>query len=537
MAYRSSTGNLGFYEDDQPRPQRWDRDRFERARSRGATEERIRFEENDRFGPRSRDRRELDINIDINRRTPEPERERLTPRRQRFEERDRVIETDRYGPPPRRSRPEFLEEPIPAEVANRALAPYRRKSVHEREYEAPVRAPRPGGLIRRQSSLDTFDRRPLPRYSGELDPPPGRGVPVPAPLPPRREYLEPRGRFREDDYEEIEYRDYEPKWREEDYRDIRIRRERSRVRRPARSVVSSKRSSSSSSFEEVSRHDSPPPPPQVGKRGRTKMPKRLVKREALEELSYPFEEEEDFLIVKRALGKEQIDEVIKITEKYKEPSVTTYRFEEPAALEPPPPPASVVVPPPPSIIAPPPPPPVPFEEIIERREIIEDAGGPPPPPLTHVSSHHSTVVREPSPPESIGSHHSHHTHHTHRSHNTHRSSRSRSHSTHHTAVVRSVSPRREIVEERYEEVEGGSIGGPLTVIVPEHRRRSERDIKAEIRRLEAEKRALRLERDADVRLIEADRIRDREYEIVEPREVVRVEKDRRGRMALVRSTH
>ena len=293
MAYRSSTGNLGVYEDDAPRPQRWDRDRFERARSRGAPEERFRFEETDRSSRRG-SHRDLDISIDINRKTPEPEpeRQRLPPRR-RFEERDRFFEEDRYGPP-RRSRPDFLEEPIRPEVANRALAPYRRKSVHEREYEVPARAPpRPGGLIRRQSSLDSFDRRPLPRYSGHLDPPPGRGVPVPAPLPPvrRRDYAEPRGRFREDDFEEIEYRDYEPRWREEDYRDIHIRRERSRVRRPARSVVTSKRSSSSSSFEEVSRAPSPPATPQVGKRGRTKMPKRLVKKQALEELNYPFEEE------------------------------------------------------------------------------------------------------------------------------------------------------------------------------------------------------------------------------------------------------
>ena len=291
MAYRSSTGNLAHYEDEPVRPQRWDRDRFERARSRGATEERFRFEEDDRHGPKSAGRRELDISVDINRGTPEPERERLHPRR-RFEERDRFIEEDRYGPPPRRSRPDFLEEPIPPELSNRALAPYRRKSIHEREYQAPARAPPRPGLIRRQSSLDTFDRRPLPRYHGDLDPPPGRGVPVPAPVPPARRYFpEPRGRFREDDFEEIEYRDTEPRWREEDYRDIRIRRERSRVRRPARSVVSSKRSSSSSSFEEVSRQSSPPATPQVGKRGRTKMPKRLVKKEALEELNYPFDEE------------------------------------------------------------------------------------------------------------------------------------------------------------------------------------------------------------------------------------------------------
>ena len=83
----------------------------------------------------------------------------------------------------------------------------------------------------------------------------------------------------------------------------------------------------------------------------------------------------------------------------------------------------------------------------------------------------------------------------------------------------------------------GDVGGPLTVVVPPRHRRSERDIKAEIRRLEAEKRALRLERDADIRLVEADRLRDREYEIVEPREVIRLEKDRRGNMALVRPSH
>ncbi|KAI9710296.1 MAG: hypothetical protein M1820_002790 [Bogoriella megaspora] len=543
MAYRSSTGNLGAYEESNLRPQRWDRDRFERARSRGAPDERIRIDEIDRHSASGRTRHETDIEIDINRnRGPEPERERerLPPRR-RFEERDRFYEEDRYAPPPRRNRPEFLEEPIPPEVANRALAPYRRKSIHEREREIEARPPPRPGLLRRQSSLDTFDRRPLPRFEREreeLVPHPGRGVPVPAPISPWRqkyEYDGSRGRFREDDYEEIEYRDYDPKWREEDYRDIRIRRERSRIRRPARSVVSSKRSSSSSSFEEVSRASSPPKSeaPKVGKRGRTKMPKRLVRKEALHDLEYPFEEEEDFLIVKRALGKEQIDEIIKITEKYKEPQITTYKFEEPAPAPPPPPPS------------------VPQEitEVIERKEIIEEMPPgshhshshvsvhepiPPAPPSSHhththlsvhevppPSSHHSPShlsVREVSPPESA---------HSHRSHRTHRSSRSRSHSAHHTHIVRSVSPpRREIVEERVEEFEG--VGGPLTtVILPERHRRSERDIRTEIRRLEAEKRALRLERDADIRLIEADRVRDREYEIVEPREVIRVEKDRK----------
>lgn len=85
-----------------------------------------------------------------------------------------------------------------------------------------------------------------------------------------------------------------------------------------------------------------------------------------------------------------------------------------------------------------------------------------------------------------------------------------------------------------------SIGGPLAVIVPDRRRKSERDIQAEIRALEAEKRALKLEREAEQRRAKADKIRESEYEVVDSRRdrnVVRVEKDRRGRLAIVRSAH
>jgi hypothetical protein len=63
------------------------------------------------------------------------------------------------------------------------------------------------------------------------------------------------------------------------------------------------------------------------------------------------------------------------------------------------------------------------------------------------------------------------------------------------------------------------------VFVPD-RHRGERDIKAEIRRLEDERRLLKYEREGDYEVIERR----------EPvREVVRVEKDRKGRLALVRS--
>ena len=83
-------------------------------------------------------------------------------------------------------------------------------------------------------------------------------------------------------------------------------------------------------------------------------------------------------------------------------------------------------------------------------------------------------------------------------------------------------------EERIEE--SNHIGGPLTVLVPEERRivRTERDIKDEIRQLEAERRMLKYERESDFEIIERREPR---------REVVRVEKDRKGRLALVRSAH
>lgn len=96
---------------------------------------------------------------------------------------------------------------------------------------------------------------------------------------------------------------------------------------------------------------------------------------------------------------------------------------------------------------------------------------------------------------------------------------------------------------------------PMAIVLPERHRHNDRDIKAEIRALEAEQRALRYERQVDDRNLIIRRP-DEAYEVVEYRErrpdreiveyerpkspkrdVVRVEKDRKGRMALVRSSH
>ena len=117
---------------------------------------------------------------------------------------------------------------------------------------------------------------------------------------------------------------------------------------------------------------------------------------------------------------------------------------------------------------------------------------------------------------------------------------------------------------------------PLAIYLPDRNERSEAELKAEIRALEAERSALRYERQADAHssrghghghghshgqeIIVRERPEE-EYQVVEyrprqerrevveyvdrererdrspPRNVVRVEKDRKGRMALVRSAH
>jgi hypothetical protein len=83
----------------------------------------------------------------------------------------------------------------------------------------------------------------------------------------------------------------------------------------------------------------------------------------------------------------------------------------------------------------------------------------------------------------------------------------------------------------------------LAVMVPA--RLSDAGLRREIKALEAERKALQLERAAEWRMERADRIRDGDWEFIErerekdrrPRNVVRVEKDRKGRMALVRSVN
>lgn len=311
MYGRSSASALDRY-DDPPAPprggggERWDRARFESmrrggppgggdsdsGRSRGPPRDdydHFRFQEHDK-GPGYH--RDVDIHEDRARRGPP------------VMERERFYEDDRFGHHGRR-RNDLFEEPTPSEVANRALAPYRRKSVIDKDINIdididrresrPARSARPARpqYMRRQSSLDTYDRRPLPRYGDverfereevhEYRLPPN----VPIPLPIRERRRSPPRRFRdEDDFEEIRYDERDGRGRErEDYREVEVHRAKSKVRR-SKSVAKSTRSSSISSFEEIQ-----PSRATYGKKGRTRMPKRLVKKQAVIDLGYPFEEE------------------------------------------------------------------------------------------------------------------------------------------------------------------------------------------------------------------------------------------------------
>lgn len=292
--YRRSTNDLGDYDNLAygDAPNRWDRDRFETVRLR----------ETDRPG-----RTDIRITDRIERRDPGG----------RYQERD-FYEQERYAPAPRQaSRPrrsdrELFGDEDPRYIAQTALQPYRKREDIERDelildierrrvredYGAP--APRPG-LLRRQSSLDTFDRRPARRYEDDYRLPPNVDIPLPR-GPPRR--------MREEEFEEFRY---------PDYRDVEIVREREvrRQRAPsdvrsrksaaksakssarsvtttkssAKSDTSSESSDSSESTAVMSRATSPSPERKVGKKGRTRMPKRLVKRQVIIDLNYPFVEE------------------------------------------------------------------------------------------------------------------------------------------------------------------------------------------------------------------------------------------------------
>jgi len=53
------------------------------------------------------------------------------------------------------------------------------------------------------------------------------------------------------------------------------------------------------------------------KKGKTRIPARLVSKRALEDLGYPFIVEGNTIVVQKALGQDNIDDLLKLSEDYK----------------------------------------------------------------------------------------------------------------------------------------------------------------------------------------------------------------------------
>ena len=268
----------------------------------------------------------------------------------------------------------------------------------------------------------------------------------------------------------------------------------------------------------------------------------------------------EILVILKALSKDHIDEVIKLSREMNARG-ETIESESPQTIRSTWNPTDVCIGRTTYVIeAPPPPPPEPEPEIVERRTteiIINGPEGTTHQPLEEAprsvrewdamsvksrkterrspspsaKSHHTTR-RSPSPSakshrtERRGSSPSAKSHRTERRGSSPSAKSHKSHSTHHSRhrSVSSVSTHRNIQIIKEDMDDSATIRGPLELIVPE-RRKDERSIQAEIRALEAEKRALKLEREIEREHRRSSRYRDEDLLIVE--------RDRRPREELI----
>ena len=147
------------------------------------------------------------------------------------------------------------------------------------------------------------------------------------------------------------------------------------------------------------------------------------------------------------------------------------------------------------------------------------------------------IVREVSPARTHRTSHSHH--HDHHDHHDH-------HSDHSDRERETVIEKTRIITEDDTFDESSSVHvGPLALVVDRKPNRSDRDIKDEIRRLERERKEIRRERRYDRggvggEIVKVERMRERspspQGEVIVRREgdeIVEVKKDRRGRMSLI----
>lgn len=269
---------------------------YERDRDRYG-DERVRYEEDDRYyrGGSSR-HRDLSVDDRYERRVSRPHEDDIVIRDSR-----RVYYDDEPRPARHRSPPPEIERD--------------RRVVIEREKVRSPSPPNRPAFLRRQSSLDTFDRRPRGYYEEErygpvvrreeFRPRPYEPIPLPRTraLPPPRRFAE-RESYDEirvsdpDYYGDEEFRPYPERIREREIirtkkRDhspsTRSSRSRSHktssVRSHSRSSIGTSSSSSSSGGTTVTVKSEYP------KKGKTRIPARLVSKRALIDLGYPFIEE------------------------------------------------------------------------------------------------------------------------------------------------------------------------------------------------------------------------------------------------------
>ncbi|KAI3321152.1 hypothetical protein HD806DRAFT_215227 [Xylariaceae sp. AK1471] len=354
-------------EEDLAYGERWDKERF--------------FEERDRYHTRAPPREAL----------REPPRE---PSRQPPRGRVREASVDERFVERRAPRPweddyvrerKFYDEDPPRRRASPPPAMERRiyfEKERDREYPDPSPVRRPKTLLRRQSSLDTFDRRPAQRlydHREEYGPPARRSDYQPElyePIPlPRSRALPPPRTYAERDYDEIkisephrygddDFHEYPEHIHEREIVRTKKRRERSGSRTSrapthhSRSHLSSSRSSSTSSSSD-SGGTAVTAKSEYPKKGKTRIPSRLVSLRAIMELQYPYIIEGNTIIIQRALGQQNIDDLLKLSEDYKKAeaevalarsvpgAVIEERREEIFTIPPPAPPTVIRAPPPP----------------------------------------------------------------------------------------------------------------------------------------------------------------------------------------------
>ncbi|KAI1111485.1 hypothetical protein F5Y14DRAFT_309289 [Nemania sp. NC0429] len=342
-------------DDDLAYGERWDHDRL--------AYERDRHEHRDRSPPRrvpARDRtRESSVDSRfveriVERRPPRPWEDQPV-RDRRFPDRRRP------SPPPELERAIYLDK--------------ERERSRERRGSSPPRRP---GLLRRQSSLDTFDRRPAQRLydRDERGSPPRRTEYRPKlyePIPlPRSRALPPPRMYVDTDYEEIKIAEPQ-RYGDDDFhafpehiREREIVRTGRASRHRGRSHRSSSHSSStsSSSSSHTSRDTGATAitvKSEYPKKGKTRIPIRLISIRAVVEFQYPYVIEGNTVIIQRALGQQNIDDLLKLSDEYKKAdaeltasrsvtsAVVEERREERFTIPPPAPPTYIRAPPPPPV--------------------------------------------------------------------------------------------------------------------------------------------------------------------------------------------